>query len=464
MKPKKKATKQTSARARRTAATKPREKPKQVESAAPAEGAPRPKAARKVAKVPSARAGRTRAKSARRAAVVTPPAAPNPPGAEPASPPVEVPPILLEGDRPSPPPLSGPGRRYELAPAGSTGSVQTETLDLPEAYGTKALFLLPRDPHGLFVYWDFTRAQLAAYNQRAREGHMTLRVYRGERSGQPHVEVALPPEGRQWFLHVGEAGATYLCELGYYRKRDGAWVSVVTSELVRTPPEPKCEAEPVRFMTLPAGAPLTKAEALVARLVAQRPEVARAVAEAQQRGEPVLPAAFAAASPQWGTEQREVVESWIRSETWRPGGAGSLEVSELARRALAGWPTSPGGAAWSGAWVTGAAVSSPTGPAAAAPRGFWFNIHAELVVYGATEPDARVTLEGRPVTLRPDGSFSCRFVLPDGRYELEAVATKADGSESRRAVLRFSRQTSYSGEVHQAPADPALQPPPPERR
>jgi hypothetical protein len=114
--------------------------------------------------------------------------------------------------------------------------------------------------------------------------------------------------------------------------------------------------------------------------------------------------------------------------------------------------------------VTGVAVSSPTGPAAAAPRGFWFNIHAELVVYGATEPDARVTLEGRPVTLRPDGSFSCRFVLPDGRYELEAVATKADGSESRRAVLRFSRQTSYSGEVHQAPADPALQPPPPERR
>src|SRR5262249_2916243 len=35
-------------------------------------------------------------------------------------------------------------------------------------------------------------------------------------------------------------------------------------------------------------------------------------------------------------------------------------------------------------------------------RKFWFQIDAELIVYGATEPNARVTLQGEPIKLRPD--------------------------------------------------------------
>src|SRR5262249_16795996 len=47
-------------------------------------------------------------------------------------------------------------------------------------------------------------------------------------------------------------------------------------------------------------------------------------------------------------------------------------------------------------------------------RKFWFQLDAELIVYGATEPRARVTLQGEPVKLRPDGTFTMRFSLPDG--------------------------------------------------
>src|SRR5207302_8550907 len=35
-------------------------------------------------------------------------------------------------------------------------------------------------------------------------------------------------------------------------------------------------------------------------------------------------------------------------------------------------------------------------------RKFWFQLDAELIVYGATEPGARVTLQGEPVKLRHD--------------------------------------------------------------
>jgi len=103
-------------------------------------------------------------------------------------------------------------------------------------------------------------------------------------------------------------------------------------------------------------------------------------------------------------------------------------------------------------------VSSPMGGQPAAPRQFWFNLNAELVVYGATEPDARVTIGGREIKLRPDGTFSCRFALPDGFFELPAAATSTD-HETRAAVLRFTRQTEYHAEVGAHPQDPSLKPP-----
>jgi hypothetical protein len=103
-------------------------------------------------------------------------------------------------------------------------------------------------------------------------------------------------------------------------------------------------------------------------------------------------------------------------------------------------------------------VSSPFG-GAERPRGFWFNVNAELIIYGATEPDASVTIGDRPIKLRPDGSFSFRFALPDGQYSLPAAAHSADGVETRRAHLKFSRETAYQGEVGAHPQDKKLKPP-----
>jgi hypothetical protein len=74
-------------------------------------------------------------------------------------------------------------------------------------------------------------------------------------------------------------------------------------------------------------------------------------------------------------------------------------------------------------------------------RKFWFQLDAELIVYGATEPSARVTLQGRPVQLRQDGTFTVRFSLPDARQIIPAVATSADGIEERTIVLAVERNT-----------------------
>ena len=97
-----------------------------------------------------------------------------------------------------------------------------------------------------------------------------------------------------------------------------------------------------------------------------------------------------------------------------------------------------------------------------AGREFWFSVNAELIIYGATDPEASVTIGGRPIRLRADGSFSYRFSLPDGDYNLPIVAVSSDQTDGRGAELQFSRRTDYYGEVGAQPQDPGLKSPAPE--
>ena len=66
-----------------------------------------------------------------------------------------------------------------------------------------------------------------------------------------------------------------------------------------------------------------------------------------------------------------------------------------------------------------------------------------------------VTIGGRPIKLREDGTFCYRFALPDGHYELPAEAISVE-DDRRRAWLKFSRGTEYRGEVGAHPQDQNL--------
>ncbi|MFO0957156.1 MAG: DUF4912 domain-containing protein [Isosphaeraceae bacterium] len=72
---------------------------------------------------------------------------------------------------------------------------------------------------------------------------------------------------------------------------------------------------------------------------------------------------------------------------------------------------------------------------------FHFQIDAELIVYGSTEPNAQVTLQGEHVPVRPDGTFTVRFSLPDSRQIIPAVASSPNGVEERTIVLAIERNT-----------------------
>jgi hypothetical protein len=358
--------------------------------------------------------------------------------------------------------ISGPGQRYALGaqpPAEKFGPAEAA---LPEAYGTGKLFLTARDPRWLYAHWDLTGEQLKKYNALSADRHLVVRIYIDAFSGDPFTEVHVHPESRNWFVHVGRGGTKYLAELGYYDVKR-RWVSLSTSGATLTPPDSLAEDTSVRFETIPMDVPFSQLLELVKTVVREQVPLMEAIRQLRAAGYTQLPEPASLRTAQWTPAQERALAEVVTMDQVRRVWMGSLEITELIRRkmhaelasaaaAQFSLPTSPGGAISS--------ISSPYG-VRKKERGFWFNINAELIIYGATEPDALVAIGDREIALRPDGTFSYRFSLPDGEYALPVVAVSADGADTRSADLKFGRQTRYRGDVGAHPQDPRLQPPHP---
>jgi hypothetical protein len=80
-----------------------------------------------------------------------------------------------------------------------------------------------------------------------------------------------------------------------------------------------------------------------------------------------------------------------------------------------------------------------------------FAVDAELIVYGVSHPHAHVTLQGEPVVLREDGSFTVRMRLPDRRQVIPVIASSPDGVEQRTIILAVERNTKVLGPVVRDP-------------
>ncbi|MDD5465735.1 MAG: DUF4912 domain-containing protein [Candidatus Omnitrophica bacterium] len=133
--------------------------------------------------------------------------------------------------------------------------------------------------------------------------------------------------------------------------------------------------------------------------------------------------------------------SWITDEEWM------IPDDMFARLYGMGFGlgrSSPVGGAWQerikqGLFSSG--ISSSPVKKEIKERSFWLKVDCELIVYGATEPDAQVTVQGAPVKLRPDGTFTLRYYLPDGKQVIPVKATSADKLEERAITPIVTRET-----------------------
>jgi len=132
--------------------------------------------------------------------------------------------------------------------------------------------------------------------------------------------------------------------------------------------------------------------------------------------------------------------SWITDEEWM------IPEDMFARLYGLGFglgQSSPVGRAWQEKvkHVLSSGVSSVSSPVKKAARKFWMRVDCELIVYGATEPDAKVTVQGKPISLRSDGTFTLRFALPDGKQIIPVKAVSADKVDERTITPIVVRET-----------------------
>lgn len=133
--------------------------------------------------------------------------------------------------------------------------------------------------------------------------------------------------------------------------------------------------------------------------------------------------------------------SWVTDEEWM------IPEEMFARLYGMGFglgKSSPVGGAWQervkqGMFSSG--LSSSPVKKEIKERSFWLKVDCELIVYGATEADAQVLVQGVPIKLRPDGTFTLRYYLPDGKQVIPVKAISADKVEERTITPIVTRET-----------------------
>ena len=376
-------------------------------------------------------------------------------------PPLKIPPILFEGDEPSPLPAARRGGKSvsgTLQPGEQAGSAAG---GLPEAYGRQKLLLLTRDPHWLYAYWDLTREQRQRYNALAASHHLVVRVYLDKIESKPVTELHVHPDSQFCFIHVQRAGVKYVAELGYYGTLR-QWVTITASNVAAVPPDAAAEDKTVQFATVGRDRQSPRVARPAGRGVPNRLLPLDGVEKLQAAGDSRGQAPVPVSSGRWTSAREFALAELVSVWGVRKNGPSSADLAEIS-------PAGPAQLEFEALPGAAPAISSPLGGEAEAlssplmgqpqrQEGFWLSVNAELVVYGATEPDAVVMIGGRPIRIRPDGTFSYRFALPDGNYELPVCALSTHGDQ-RQAELEFSRLTRYEGEVGEHAQDPNLRVP-----
>ncbi len=270
---------------------------------------------------------------------------------------------------------------------------EADSRELPERYGLTMAALMPRDDKWMFVYWEITdgsKARLAREHgdEIFKKSRQVLRVRDmaspGSEDGR-FFDVPVRFEAGSWYVHVPEGGGSYCCELGLVPP-EGGFVGIVKTNIV----------------TLPAG---RVSEAMDEKWISVSPDFDKLL-------------------------ELSGVE-YI--------GKGSGEVAKsLAQR----WEMLRAVFSRAASWGVSSLSSRAPRPE---EKKFWLAADCELILYGATDPDAFVTVSGRRVNLNPDGTFSMRFALPDGGMDLPVRAMSKDETEHRQIKISVARSTRLHG-------------------
>ena len=278
---------------------------------------------------------------------------------------------------------------------------------------TRVVFL-PRDPQWAYVFWEISDSdRRQAQSEGAAFLCLRLADVTGLENGSSHPhtlqEVPVDSHSTEWYLPVPLCDRDYRVELGY--KTESKWISLAFSSVARVPAlhpsdqildqfvpfslEATPAAAPVQPMSMPGPNPEPTDSKLHERLY----QSATTHFRSRRVGSEILHE-----SDSMGSDQRGLNDSGV------------------------------------GLWASGRNESG-LGGVAPRQRSFWLVADAELIVYGATDPSARLTIGKEDVPLSSDGTFRIQVPFRDGEQVYAIEATAADGEQKRNITLNFERVT-----------------------
>ncbi len=303
-------------------------------------------------------------------------------------------------------------------------SVDDGLAELPDGYGESRIVLLPRDPKWAYAYWDISNEHKEELRRQGGQ-RLMLRLYDVTDIDQNHQAPHSMQQqdchemARSWYIEMPVSDRDYTAELGYLTA-DERWLMLARSAPVRVPPIYPSDWVKDQFVTIGWN------ESLAGRSFGNlgRPDTQMEGDRPASDLPPIYGDLFAL------TQTQEAMRV-----------AGSLFGSMQQVLPFAGALT-PSGAV-SGLNMSGLNVSglNMSGVGLGRSRNFWLVADAELIVYGATEPDATVTIGDRVIPLRPDGTFRFHVAFPDGQIDYPIRAVAVDGEQSRSIQMTFERET-----------------------
>ena len=342
----------------------------------------------------------------------------------------------------------GDAHKYEVTREPAPASAYEDLGHLPESYGEKHLFLIARDPHWLFAYWDFDWANYPAAGMENGERKFFLKVIAP--SGAQESITEINPEARNWYIPAQRAKTAYRTEIGYF-DRNGTWNSIVSSQEATTPSDSVSQQAEVSFATLPFHLSFQRLVEMVRSMMLEGESLVDALSRLQGEGRRL---AFGKGqTPNWTDEQRRILAALFGDEMVDTLGMGSAEIDQLLRKGLQQRMFSESSSEMMAQWGPGVTSlfsgvgASWSAQPFSAQRGFFMHVNAEVIFYGGTHPDAKVTIAGKPIKLEADGSFRYHFKFPDGNFEIPIVAQSPDKVEERSATLSLKRGTARKGDV-----------------
>lgn len=301
-------------------------------------------------------------------------------------------------------------RRLSVA---DLASVDEGLPDLPDGYGDSRIVLLPRDPKWAYAYWDISNDHKEELRSQGGQ-QLMLRLYdvtdidQNVQSAHSMQQQDCHEMARSWYIEIPVSDRDYTAELGYLTA-DDRWLMLARSAPVRVPPTYPSSWAKDQFVTI------SWDERIAGR----------------DFGSLGQPDAEVAAEPTTDSQPPIYSELFALTQQQATRLAGSLFGSmQLATEAEAS--LSPSGMA-SGLNMSGVGMERS--------RNFWLVADAELIVYGATEPDAAVTIGDQAIPLNPDGTFRFHLPFPDGQISYPIRAVAIDGEQSRSIQMDFERET-----------------------